>query len=222
MPIEERVIEEESGIELDSGYDYNYSEAIQQIVKEFFAEGKGVADGTSSLVGTLNLSAASQGKGDSSSPELICMLNFGNEGQGFGFGTVSVDKVTGIDGEKYRESFHIGDAEIPLLVSKDTSVNRDTAVKNFFRDTSEFYQRSSDFESGSYSAFLKQDEHSQGKTIEEQVNDVYQLLNKSPQQNTVDFIDGKGHVAVESVSDTIDIQGDVREVEINIIFLEEV
>lgn len=243
MPLEERVIEEEAGIELSNSYDYNYS-ALAQLASVFFSgAGLGVGDGTSSIEKTLNFKANSKGtgtsklvdiirlvnfdanskgKGTSSSPDIIRLVNFGNQGKGVAFGVATINNVTEINAEKYNESFHIGDAEIPLLVSKDTSVERETVVKNFFKDTSEFFQESSDFESGTYSAFLKQDEHSKGKTVEEQVNDVYQLLQNNPAQNTVDFIDGKGHIAVQSVSDTIDIQGDVREVELDIIFLEEV
>lgn len=122
--------------------------------------------------------------------------------------------------EKRAESYFIGDVEIPLLIARDLSVDRNTEAKHFVDADSQFFQESANYERGTFSAVLNQDQHSEGKTLEQQTDDLQKLLDRIPQENKIEYADGTAYLAVQSISDAIDVDQNIREVEMDVILLE--
>lgn len=146
-------------------------------------------------------------------------------GSGEGISAKSNLGIEGLTEEqiaKQEESYFVGDIEIPLLISRDMSVDRNTEDKHFVDADSQFFQESSNYESGNFTAVLNEEEHSKGKTLEQQTDDLRKLLDRLPQENEIDYIDGTAYLAVQGINDVIDVDQNVREVEFDAILLEEV
>jgi len=188
------------------------------------------ADGINNTITSANISnpidatasGLGEGTGNATTFEYITALVADALGIGDGTSDITVDSKSQDELDKREESFFIGDVEIPLLISKDVSVERETVVKEFVWDEPQFFQESADFESGSYSAFLNQENHSEGKTLEEQIRDVRKLIERQPEQNEIDYADGKAYAVVNSVGDVIDVDEEIKEVELEVIILEDV
>lgn len=224
------------------GLNSTFSTANLNLVIAYSGQGLGEGTGSISLVGYISYTAdginetitsanvsnpidasasgLAEGIGNATQFEYITALVADALGIGDGTSDITVDSKSQDELDKREESFFIGDVEIPLLVSKDVSVERETVVKEFVRDEPQFFQESSDFESGSYSAFLNQENHSEGKTLEEQIQDVRKLIERQPEQNKIDYADGKAYAVVNSVGDVIDVNEEIKEVEIELIILE--
>ena len=138
------------------------------------------------------------------------------------FANATIEQWTEEELEKRRNSFSIGNAEIPLLVSKDESVSRETIINNFVEHDSDVFQRTPSFKVGTYSAYLNEEAHSKGKTIQEQYNDLKAVINNRPEENEIEYPSGEAYAAVQSISDIIDINEEIKEVEIEMIILEDI
>lgn len=212
---------------------------------EFVGNGDGVGTGEESLLGFLiNVTGSGEGEGigqgEVGYPVVVSGDGIG-KGQyyssilsnprklnstGFGIGSGSSNATVQTYDDEQQEirskSFLVGNKEIPLLVSKSTSVSRDTIVKDFVEQDSELFQDNRSFESGTYSAFLNPDNHSQGKSIEKQMEDVRTILDRTAESNDIEYTDGTAYLAVQSISDVIDVNPNLREVELDVIVLEDV
>lgn len=210
----------------------------------FSSDGVGIGDGKASLVGFVryisngindtftsanisnpidaSASGLVQGLGNATRFEYITALVGNSLGIGDGSTDINVEAKTTEELQKREESFFIGNVEIPLLVSKDTSVGRETVTKEFIRDNPQFFQESANFESGTYSAYLNQENHSESKTLEEQIKSIRNLLERKPQENKISYANGEAYVVVNSVGDVIDVDEEIKEVEIDLIILESV
>lgn len=135
---------------------------------------------------------------------------------------LGIESLTNDQKSKREESYFVGDIEIPLLISRDMSVGRNTEDKHFVNADSQFFQESSNYESGNFTAVLNEEEHSKGKTLEQQTDDLRKLLDRLPQENEIDYVDGTAYLAVQGINDVIDVDQNVREVEFDAILLEEV
>lgn len=138
------------------------------------------------------------------------------------FANATIEQWTQEELDKKEDSFFIGNVEIPLLVSKDESVSRETIINNFVDHDSDVFQRTPSFKVGTYSAYLNQEAHSKDKTIEEQFNDLRKITNNRPEENEIEYPNGKAYAAVQSISDVIDVNQEIKEVEIEMIILEDI
>lgn len=188
------------------------------------SSGKGIGDGFGGFSTPIIVNGSGIGEGQYASASLAASQNISSKGEGKGTGssnatvqTYSSDQLSQKD-----ESFLVGNTEIPLLISKNTSTNRDTIIKDFVDKDSEVFQDNQNLESGTYSAFLNPENHSQDKSIEEQMEDVRALLNRTPQSNEIEYTDGTAYLAVQSISDVIDVNPNLREVELDVIVLESI
>lgn len=226
------------------GINETFTSANLGIVVTFNGIGNGLGQGTLSLVAYIRFvadgmnetytsanvsnpidaaaSGLAEGIGNATQFEYITVFVADAFGIGDGSSDINVEAKTAEELEKREESFFIGDVEIPLLVSKEVSVERDTIIKEFVRADPEFSQDSPALESGSYSAFLNKENHSEGKTLEEQIASVRELLEHKPHQNEISYADGRAYVVVNSVGDVIDVDKEIKEVELEIIVMEDI
>lgn len=138
------------------------------------------------------------------------------------FVNATIEQWTQEELDRRNESFFIGNVEIPLLVSKDESISRETIINDLVEHESDVFQRTPSFKVGTYSAYLNQEAHSKGKSIEEQFNDLQKITENRPEENEIEYPNGKAYAAVQSISDVIDINQEIKEVEIEMIILEDI
>jgi len=115
----------------------------------------------------------------------------------------------------------LGDIDIPWVVDKSTSINRDVVEKNFVEEPPQVYELTPDLESGTYSAILHETVHARNETFTEQIDAVRSLPDRHPSELPIDLAGDAGHVAVNASSSSLTPSEEIREASLELRFLEQ-
>lgn len=116
---------------------------------------------------------------------------------------------------------YFGDIFIPWITSKDTSISRDIAEKNFVDAPPQVFELNENLESGTYTLILNEKVHDRNESFEEQLDAVNSLSATHATELPYAVGGDKGHIVVENATTSITPSNEMREGEVDIRFLEE-
>lgn len=105
----------------------------------------------------------------------------------------------------------IGDIDVPIITSKDTSIDRDTIQKNFVDEPPQVYELIPDLESGTYDILLNENVHERNETLSSQMDSIRSLPYRNASECPIAVSDKMGYMAVDTASVSIIPSLEMRE-----------
>lgn len=93
-----------------------------------------------------------------------------------------------------------GDIGIPWIISRDTSISKETIEKNFARQPPYIFEKDPETESGSYTAILNKEAHEEDWDLNKQEDAVLSMAGRNPVELPFQVSNTRGHIYVTNSS----------------------